>query len=301
MAGDVPGAPAAPAAPAARAARLKALEAAGALARYHGDHAASDAFWREGLALARALGDRPARVRALHGLALVALAAGDAATARARFEESLAGARGLGNPPVSETLAMLALVAQAQGDRERARARFEEALRGRPTNAALWGRFYLAVEDGDFARARALEPALAARGRHGPQRRHLPQRAGGAGPRGGRARPGQGALRRKSGPLARRPRPRGDRLPARPLRGPRRTPRADPQRAARLAGAAGEQHALHGGPLNPILQACLERLLQRASRSGGPRTPRRAQEGRAMTLAQAVAYALEDAPPGLTA
>ncbi len=152
---------------AARLARWKALRAAGALARHQGDHAAAGAYWAEGLALARELGDGPGRVRALHGLALVALAAGDAADARARFEEGLALARGLGDPLLSETLAMLALVAQTQGDRDEARARFEEALHGRPTNAAVWGRFYLAVEDGDFARARALEPALAERGPFG--------------------------------------------------------------------------------------------------------------------------------------
>jgi hypothetical protein len=31
-------------------------------------------------------------------------------------------------------------------------------------NDALWGRYYLAVEEGDFARARALEPVMAERG-----------------------------------------------------------------------------------------------------------------------------------------
>ena len=58
-------------------------------------------------------------------------------------------------------------MAFAAGGAATVRARFEEALRGRPTNKALWGRFYLAVEDGDGARARALEPALAARGSDG--------------------------------------------------------------------------------------------------------------------------------------
>src|SRR5262249_7530818 len=147
-----------------RAARLRALEAAGALARYGGDHAAAAAWWREGRALARELGDQAVLVRMLNGLGLVAPAAGDAATARPRPRGGLALARGRGGPLPSDTLASLARVAQSGGDRGEARARFEEALRGRPGNSALWGRFYLAVEDGDFARARGLEPALAARG-----------------------------------------------------------------------------------------------------------------------------------------
>ena len=54
-------------APPGGAARLKALAAAGRWPATSGDHAGG-AYWAEGLALARALGDRPASVRALNGL-----------------------------------------------------------------------------------------------------------------------------------------------------------------------------------------------------------------------------------------
>jgi non-specific serine/threonine protein kinase len=227
----------------------------------------------------------------------VAHAAGDHATARARLEEGLALARGLGDPHLSETLALLALVVQAQGDRHGARARFEEALEGHhPPNSALWGRYYLAVEDGDLARARALEPAMAARGTFGrgagiylsatgvralAEGDHARARARFAqslahwhasGDQGGIA-----FLLAHFAALA--------------------AAESRPQRAARLAGAAAEQHALRGGPRTPALQAHLERLLEQARRgAAGPAHAAAAQEGRALTLEQAVAYALEDAP-----
>jgi hypothetical protein len=54
--------------------------------------------------------------------------------------------------------------------------------------------------------------------------------------------------------------------------------------------------AARGAPRDPDLQACLERLLRRVGRNGGAAPPAAAtQEGRAMTLERAVAYALEGA------
>ena len=75
-----------------------------------------------------------------------------------------------------------------------------------------------------------------------------------------------------------------------------------PQRAGQPAGAAAEQHARRGGPRTPALQAHLERLLEQVRRGPGGAAPAAAtQEGRAMTLEQAVADALADAPEDVPA
>ena len=279
-----------------RARRLKALGAAGELARHQGDHAAAGAHYAERLALARALGDRAASAQALNGLGIVAFAAGDHATAGARFEESLALAPGLAPGFLSGTLSNFALVAQAQGDRELARARFEEALRVTPTSTALWGRYYLAVEDGDFARARALEPAMAT---HGTADRgaaiYLSARGTLALAEGDAA--GARDLIGQSLAHWRASRDQGGIAFVLAHFAALAAAEGRPRRAARLAGAAAEQHALRGGPRSPVLQAHLERLLKQANQgAAGHAHAAAAQEGRAMTLEQAVADALADAP-----
>jgi non-specific serine/threonine protein kinase len=280
---------------AARSARLTALGAAGELARHQGDHAAAGAHNSERLALARALGDRAASAQALIGLGLVAFAAGDRATAGARFEESLALAPGLAPGFLSGTLAYLALVAQAQGDRERARARFEEALRVSPTNAARWGRYYLAIEEGDFPRARALEPAMATQGTAGRGAAiYVSARGALALAEGDHARARE--LFGQSLAHWRASRDHGGIAFVLAHFAALAAAEGRSRRAARLAGAAAEQHALRGGPRSPVLQAHLERLLAQANRgAAGHAHAAAAQEGRAMTLEQAVADALEDA------
>jgi hypothetical protein len=72
------------------------------------------------------------------------------------------------------------------------------------------------------------------------------------------------------------------------------TAQGRPRRAARLAGAAREQRVRHGRPRSPILEECLERLLELAGRGGTEHGT--AAEGRSLTLEQAVAEALADAP-----
>ena len=228
----------------------------------------------------------------------MALAAGDHATARARLEEGLALARGLGDPHLSETLAYArAGGAGPGGPRAGPRPVRGGAPRARPTNTALWGRYYLAVEDGDFARARALEPAMAAHGTAGRGAGIYLSAAGDARPRGGRRTPGPGTLFAQSLAHWRASRDQGGIAFLLAHFAALAAAEGRPQRAARLAGAAGEQHAAARGPRSPVLQAHLERLLEQANQgAAGHAHAAAAQEGRAMTLEQAVAYALEDAP-----
>jgi tetratricopeptide (TPR) repeat protein len=110
-------------------ARVRALTAAGFLTAVHGDTARAVTLLDEGLARARALGDRRSVARSLSLLGYVAGWQGDQTRATALLEEALAIARALGDQlEIALALQGLADTAYAQEDLVRAATLNEEAL-----------------------------------------------------------------------------------------------------------------------------------------------------------------------------
>jgi non-specific serine/threonine protein kinase len=151
------------------AARAKALDGAGQLASYQGDNGAGRALYEERLAICRELGDKSGTAWSLWELGWVVRAQGEHGAARSLFEESLAISREVGEKRgVARSLEELGRLAYDQGDYGAAQALLEESLtifreRGdKPDTVRLLA--FLAVmaqAQGDDAKARALcEEAL---------------------------------------------------------------------------------------------------------------------------------------------
>jgi predicted ATPase/DNA-binding SARP family transcriptional activator len=111
------------------AARAKALPGAGLLAWAQSDYARARSLLEESLAICREVGDRGIIAGLLYNLGLVAWGQGDYAGARSLHEECLAIKRKLGDQgELAYPLRSLGRVAQAQGDYARARSLLEESL-----------------------------------------------------------------------------------------------------------------------------------------------------------------------------
>lgn len=107
----------------------EALAGAGVMAWQQGDYATARRLHEECLAIQRSAGDRIAIARSLMNLGAVDFDEGDYRAARARFEEALAIRRELGTAQgVASVLHNLGAVAKASGDLDAARALFEESL-----------------------------------------------------------------------------------------------------------------------------------------------------------------------------
>jgi predicted ATPase/class 3 adenylate cyclase len=224
-------------------------------------------------ALFRELGDAWGLGTALNGLGLRAFWAGDHAAARALLEEGLALRRTMGDRlGVALMLASLAAVARSQGDVRAAAAFAHECWAlahelGSPALVAtsLVHLGHVALAQGDAARAAALfEESLRLFGEGGQER-------------------GPPAVLGRAGCLV------GLAVLA--------AARGQPGRALRLGGAAAALAQTTGRPLDPADQAALDGGLAPARRA----LPAEAQaaartEGQAMSLEQAVADTLEEAP-----
>jgi len=156
----------------AAAARAKALHGAGALAWQQCDLPAARELQEEALAIWRALGDRRGIADASIFLGLVDSDEGDRASARALYGESLAIRRALGDQwGVSFSLNNLGNVAFEEGDYPAARALYEESLAIRREvgdrlgiGLSLNKLGNVAYEQGDYPAARTLhEESLAIR------------------------------------------------------------------------------------------------------------------------------------------
>jgi len=109
--------------------RASVLRAAGVLAYFQSDYAAARALLEESLAIAGQLGDRWGMSSALNNLGNVACDRGDYPAAQALHEESLAIRRELRDRSgIANSLNNLGNVAYEQGEFARARALYEESL-----------------------------------------------------------------------------------------------------------------------------------------------------------------------------
>lgn len=110
-------------------ARAEALNGAGALARMQGDYDAARAYFSESLFLWRELGDKRGIAHSLNNLGLVADNHGDYAAARSLYEQSLTLLRELGHElDIASSLNNLGEMAWKQGDYAVAKDSYEQSL-----------------------------------------------------------------------------------------------------------------------------------------------------------------------------
>jgi tetratricopeptide (TPR) repeat protein len=147
------------------AVRASALSIAAVVAYYQGDYGAASAIGEEALALCRAQGDQTGTAVALSALANVSQASGDFGRATVLAMEARELFRRLGDRGrAARTVNALGLIAWRQGDYERAEELHEEALalrrevRDRIGMAQSLSNLGLVATDrGDYARAAALQ------------------------------------------------------------------------------------------------------------------------------------------------
>jgi predicted ATPase/DNA-binding CsgD family transcriptional regulator len=153
-------------------ARAKALFAAGHLAFFQGDYAPGRVWLQESMVLSRELGDKAALASSSKMWGMVVLFQGDPAAACAAEADSAAISRELHDTwGIATSLFCLGLAKYAQGDYAAAQSAFEEnlALLGETGDRweisySLTGLGRLALQRGDFVVARArFESALALR------------------------------------------------------------------------------------------------------------------------------------------
>ncbi len=238
----------------------------GVVAYHQGDYGAAHSVWEESLAIQRESGERPGIAESLLHMGTLAIVKGDYARARALVEESLAAARESGGKArIAWSLNEVGNVAFCQGDYAAARAFHEQSLAifrdlGYTRGAAfsLRGLGLVAAAQGDYAAARSLfEESLATRRELG-DKRGIPECVEGlAGVRGAQK---------------------------------------QPEPAARLFGAAEALREAIGTPLRPNERERYDREVAAVRAALTKEAFERAwAAGRAMTLEEAVAYALEEA------
>jgi len=140
------------------------LHSLGVVASEQGDHAAGQAFYEESLALHRETGARRGAAIALHCLGNLAFERGDYASARAFYEEALAIQQAIGHKShVAALLGRLGHVASREGDHQAAERLCEESLAlarelgdNRSVGWALESAAPAALARGDLATARRL-------------------------------------------------------------------------------------------------------------------------------------------------
>jgi len=244
--------------------RVKALHAAGALAYKQDDYAPAAALLEASLTLAREVGDTPGIAASLFQHGLMAHDQGDYDRARGLSEKSLLLCRELGDKwGVAKSLFYLGRVAQRQGDYDQAVVLLDESLAlfpklGDKKNRALSliALGSIAFEQGNYGQTSAL----------GAQSLRLCRDLG---YKWGMA-AGLEGLAAVAGV------------------------QSQPERAARLFGAAMALRESIGATLPPDEHPAYERTLAATRAQLDEATFAAAwAEGRAMTLEQAIAYALE--------
>ncbi len=289
--------------------RAKALNAAGTLALYQGDFAAARDLHETALTIAQQLADQQGIRAALSGMGLLALSLGDFPAAQTRNEASLAVAQQIGERRgVATALGNLGAVALSQGDYPAAQALLDRSLAyaremGDRWNAALilYRLGLVACFSGDCPAARKLlEESLAIR-------REFSDWAGAA-----RALSGLGMVAYDQGDFAGSMalyreglsvyRTQSDRsVIAISLEGLAEAMAAlgDVPRAARIWGAMERLRADIGSPLRPAWRRHCDRSVAaaRTALNDDVAFERAWQEGRALTLAQAMQLAISPSAP----
>jgi predicted ATPase/class 3 adenylate cyclase len=229
-----------------------------------GDVTAGRRLIEESLALHRKLGSQLGVGQALSGLAVLSSRQGDYATARSLSEQSLAIAQELGVIyGIADELSHLGEIARIQGDLKLARAHFEQCLaHGRALNNSNWIAHactklgYITLNEGDADHATALFQESLMRHWEAERKIRIPDGLVGLG--------GVADLRRQ------------------------------PERAARLLGAAAALLDAMPATLDPADHLDYERIVANVQAQLDETSYATAwAEGRAMTLEQAIAYALE--------
>jgi predicted ATPase/class 3 adenylate cyclase len=247
------------------ASRIKALIGAGILAFAQSDFAAARVLLEESLATAREIGDQFSVGVALNNLGNVAINQGDYAAARPLYEESLALRRELGHRSgIAASLSNLANVARAQGDYATARALHEESMAilqelgdQRAKALSLTNLGNVVCDQGDYAAARMLYVESLALAHELNDRLVVAEALEG--------------LAHVAAALA------------------------VPSRAARIWGAAERLREEIGAPLPPNERPRYDPQVAsaRAAMEDDPAFDSAWQEGRTMTLEQAVEYGLK--------
>jgi tetratricopeptide (TPR) repeat protein len=286
--------------------RAKALNRAGYIRRLQSDYRQTEALYQEALALYRQAADQSGIAHALHNLGDLARQRGDYAAARSLFEESLAIRRELDDEAgIAYSLYNLGIVVAHQGDYGSAREFWEESLvigqavgdKG-SVAASLMGLAGLAFDRGSVGEARALyEQSLALR-------RELGFKTGIAASlnllaavteRQGDAESARAHYRESLGLW----RELGDTWGIIHVLCRLAAMHSDPKRSARLHGAAD---ALLEGTDASLRRDELEALLRATdtlrAQLGETAFTAAWFEGRAMSLDQAIEYALDLEPPG---
>jgi predicted ATPase len=245
-------------------ARGKALSGAGTLAGLQNDHAAARALHKEALAIYQELGDQLGISSALLQLGTSAYDEGDHASARSLFEQSLAIKREFGDRlGTAMLLNNLGIVAQEQGDYAMAKTLYEQSLKikrqiGDHLGAAisLHCLARMACQQADYVKALSLcQESLVIE-------RDLEDKLGIADCLEGLA---EVACRTEK-----------------------------PTNAARLFGAAELIRKTYGAPVFSVDRGHYESVVAEARRMLTPKEFEAAwAEGRGMSLAEAIAYALQ--------
>jgi predicted ATPase/class 3 adenylate cyclase/Tfp pilus assembly protein PilF len=288
-----------------------ALNRLGLLARYHGDYAAARRLHEESVAIRRELGDKQGVATALNNLAVVARQQGDYARARSLAEESLALHRAVGDRHnLAATLRNLGQIAYLQGRFAEAQPYLEHSLALSKDLGQILGivealvrMANIARARGDYARARSLsEEAVEVASRGGDQ--------GGEGAPIAQALQSLAAVARLQGDAPRAHREYQESLRlfrdagdthgiATSLEGLAAVASDEGRwsRALQLVGAAGALRQAIGAPVPLLEREQVEHVRAAARRELGQLAAEDASNwGRALTVEQAVADALEDVP-----
>lgn len=236
----------------------------GSLAAQQGNYVAARNLYEQSLEIRQKLGDKPNIANLLSNLGIVARFQGDYALARSIQEEALAIRRELGDRrAIAVSLNNLGNVALDQGDYAEARSRLEEAV---ALQREVGDRAYIANalnNLGNVARAQGDYTAAY-------------------------------SLYCESLDIVHELEIKWDLAYLLEDIGCLASLQEEPQRALRLVGAAAALRETIGQPLSPVEQAKLERMLEPARQRLGKAGQASAQaEGKAMSLEEAIAYALK--------
>jgi predicted ATPase/transcriptional regulator with XRE-family HTH domain len=275
-----------------------------------GDYPAAEHSGQQALELYRALGNRSGMANTLAALGFARSQQGDYAGSLPLFDEALRIQRQVDDPAsLYQTLTNLADSAVDREDAERARSLLGEALPlarqfgGEYLRFNLWNLARLALLDGDFARAEVLAKeglALARQDQSGGATVHtLYCLAYLAARRGDLA-----SARNLTAEALATARVTYDYAPytwyGLDLYAIIAQASGQSERAARLAGAATALREANRTPRHPIWRTLLRRVQVPVERPSDDREIAAWDEGLAMTVDQAVVYALEETSGGFT-